>query len=165
MHSCKAAFFITETEAYQLSWNDHKFLQRELSTPQNYSKGALWSYILLLAVMDTNQMPATKAKFGSKFTAMSFCWTRFTLQVYTPLCITRWWVEFGNTVLQQIRYHGPGTAFSQPWHSLFRVYVDISDLERDRTVIWNPLLFIWLAPGFWFFVTDLIEGSNMGSLL
>lgn len=112
MHSCWAVFFITKTEAYQLSWNDHNFLQRELSAPQNYSKEALGSNILLPAVTDTNQMPATTAKLGFKFTAVSFYWTRFTLQVYTPLHITRLWAEFLNTVLEQIRYHGP-------WYSIF----------------------------------------------
>lgn len=164
MHSCWAVFFIPKTEAHQLSWNDHHFLQRELSAPQNYSKEALWSYILLLAVMDTNQMPATTAKFGFKFTAVLFYWTRFTLKVYTPLHITRLWAEFWNTVLEQIRYHGPGTAFSWPWHSLFRVYVDISDLERGRTA-WILLLFIWSDMIVIFFVTDLIEERNRGSLL
>lgn len=150
MHSCWAVFFITKTEAYKLSWNDHNFLQRELSAPQNYSKEALWSSILLLAVRDMNQMPATIAKFGFQLTAVSFYWTRFTLQVYTPLHIKRLWAEFWNTVLEQIRYHGPDTAFSQPWRSLFRGHVGISDLERGRTV-WIPLLFIWLAHGLWFF--------------
>lgn len=95
------------------------FYKRELSTVQNYSKGALWSYSVLLAVMDMNQSPATKSKFGFKFTAVSLYWTRYTLQVYTPLHFTRLWSGFWNTALEQIRFRSPGTAFSWSWHSLF----------------------------------------------
>lgn len=150
-------FLITETEAYLLSWSDHNFLQRELSTAQHYSKGALWSYSVLLAVMDMNQIPATKSKFRFKFTAVALYWTRSTLQVCIPLHFTRPWSGFWNTALEQIRFHGPGTAFSRSWHSLF-----YSPCGFLRLVTWIPLLVILLVH---FFVRDLIEGTNSGSLL
>lgn len=158
-------FFITETEAHQLSWNDRNFLQRELSTPQNYSKGALWSYILLLAVMTRTRCLQPKPSLDSNslmylFTGLgllSKSTPPYTLQDCEMNFEILYWNKSDIMVLVQ-HFHGPDTA-------CIRVYVVISDLERGTTVIWIPLLFTWLAHGLRFFVTDLTEGSNRGSLL
>lgn len=110
------------------------FYKRELSTAQNYSKGPLWSCSVLLAVADMNWIPATKSKFGFKFTAVSLCWTRFTLQVYNPL-------HFCRTVIWILKYCIGTKQILWSWYSIFKVltacfrgHVGISGLERGRTV-------------------------------
>lgn len=107
------------------------FYKRELSsTAQNYSKGPLWSCSVLLAVTDMNWIPATKSKFGFKFTAVSLCWTRFTLQVYNPLHFAGLWSGFWNTALEQNRFCGPGTAFSRSWQPILEA-IWVSQVWRE----------------------------------
>lgn len=140
---------------YKGNYQHHRIIQKGLYDPTSYCS-QLWTWTRCLQPkpsLDSNSLMYLFTGLGlpSKSTLP------YTLQDCEMNFEILYWNKSDIMVLVQ-HFHGPDTA-------CIRVYVVISDLERGTTVIWIPLLFTWLAHGLRFFVTDLTEGSNRGSLL